>query len=215
MGGLKVHGHPISPASRRVVLCLEEKALDYDFQFVDMAAGQHKQQQFLSLNPFGQVPAFQDGDLNLFESRAITEYIARAYADKGTPLIPSDVKKLGVALAWAEVESHTFDSAAAPLSFELVVKPILGMPIDEAVVAENLAKLEKVLDVYEARLTTSKYLGGDDFTLADLHHIPIVNNLMHTDKVKPLFDGRLHVSAWSKDILARPAWQKTLDKMKL
>uniref|UniRef100_UPI001A8EC406 glutathione binding-like protein n=1 Tax=Escherichia coli TaxID=562 RepID=UPI001A8EC406 len=88
--------------------------------------------------------------------------------------------------------------------------PVLGMVTDDAVVAENEEKLGKVLDVYESRLKDSKYLGGDSYTLADLHHAPGLHYLMGT-KVKSLFDARPHVSAWCADILARPALAKTIE----
>ncbi|XP_056694998.1 glutathione S-transferase PARB-like [Spinacia oleracea] len=80
---------------------------------------------------------------------------------------------------------------------------------DMTIVEENEAKLAKVLDVYEARLGVSKYLGGETFTLADLHHLPQLHILMDT-QVKKVFDERSHFSAWCKDILARPAWEKTM-----
>ncbi|KAL0459685.1 UNVERIFIED_CONTAM: Glutathione S-transferase [Sesamum latifolium] len=210
---MKLHGHPISPAVRRVAACLEEKGLPYEFVFVDLSTGQHKKDPFISLNPFGQVPALEDGDLKLFESRAITQYIARTYADKGTPLLPTDPLKQAMVSVWSEVESHAFDAAASKLSFEILIKPILGMSTDEGAVEAQQGKLAQVLDVYESRLGKSKYLGGEEFSLADLHHLPIINNLLGT-KIKPLFDARPHVSAWCADILARPAWQKVLASMK-
>ncbi|KAI6695733.1 hypothetical protein NL676_023443 [Syzygium grande] len=83
------------------------------------------------------------------------------------------------------------------------------MAMDAAAVKENEAKLAKVLDVYEARLGQSKYLGCDCFTLADLHHIPTLTNLMGTP-LKELFETRPKVSAWVADIMARPAWAKVL-----
>lgn len=86
---------------------------------------------------------------------------------------------------------------------------MFGLQTDNAAVEENEAKLAKVLDVYEARLAQSKYLAGDSFTSADLLHLPTMHYLMGT-KVKALFEERPHVSAWSKDILARPSWEKTL-----
>ncbi|XP_057782363.1 glutathione S-transferase-like [Salvia miltiorrhiza] len=206
---IKVHGSPVSPAAKRVLLCLEEKQLDYEFVLVDLSTGQHKKDSFLSLNPFGQVPGFEDGDLKLFESRAITRYIAHAYADKGTPLISEDPKKMGVIGVWLEVESLRFDAAGQKLSFEILVKPMKGMATDEGAVEQLQAQLAAVLDVYEARLAKSKYLGGDDFSLADLHHIPIVANLMNT-KVKALFDARPCVAAWAAALVARPAWLKVI-----
>nr|AAB65163.1 glutathione S-transferase, class-phi [Solanum commersonii] len=210
---IKVHGPMMSPAVMRVVATLKEKDLDFELIPVNMQAGDHKKEPFISLNPFGQVPAFEDGDLNLFESRAITQYIAHTYADKGNQLLPNDPKKMAIMSVWIEVEAQKFDPIGSKLGFEIVIKPMLGMVTDDAVVAENEEKLGKLLDVYESRLKESKYLGGESFTLADLHHAPSLHYLMGS-KVKSLFDARPHVSAWCADILARPAWSKTLELSK-
>ncbi|KAG8389460.1 hypothetical protein BUALT_Bualt02G0231700 [Buddleja alternifolia] len=207
--GLKVHGYPTSPPVRRVLLALAEKELEYEFVFIDLLTGQHKKDSYIPFHPFGQVPAFEDGDLKLIESRAITKYISYVYADKGTPLFDKDPKKMAINLVWLEVEALRFDAAGQKLNAEIMVKPIKGLTTDEAVVEQLGAQLATVLDVYEARLGESKYLGGDDYSLADLHHIPVINNLMKT-KIKALFDERPCVSAWCKDLLARPAWQKVL-----
>lgn len=207
---MKVHGSNTSTATLRVVATLHEKQLDFDFVFVNLRTGSHKEKPFLSLNPFGQVPAFEDGDLQLFESRAITKYIASAYDDNGTPLIYKDPKQMAILGVWMEVEALQFDIAGSALVWELFYKnSIYGQPPDAAVVEENEKSLANVLDVYEGRLGKSKYLGGDSFTLADLHHLPIVHLLMDT-KEKKHFDERPHVSAWSKDILSRPSWQKAI-----
>lgn len=106
-----------------------------------------------------------------------------------------------------EVESQKFELTSSKLAWELVYKPIFGLTADEAVVGESEKKLAELLDVYESRLTESKYLGGDRFTLADLHHLPYTHILMGT-KAKSLFEARPRVSAWACDILSRPAWTK-------
>ncbi|KAK6127402.1 hypothetical protein DH2020_038862 [Rehmannia glutinosa] len=206
---IKVHGNPLSPAAQRVLLCLAEKDIEYEFVYVDLATGQQKKEPFISINPFGQIPAFEDGDLKLFESRAITKYIAYAYADKGTPLLVEDPKKMALIQVWSEVEAQRFDAAGQKLSFEILVKPIKCWATDEALVEQLQAQLATVLDVYEKRLAQSKYLAGDNFSLADLNHVPRINNLMKT-KVRALFEQRPHVWAWCADILGRPAWQKVL-----
>ncbi|KAL4614215.1 hypothetical protein ACB092_07G038100 [Castanea dentata] len=202
----------------RVLATVYEKEIDHEFVFVDMRAGEHKKEHFLSLNPFGQVPALEDGDLKLFESRAINKYIAltliifllhQFYAEKGTQLIYQDSKKMAITSVWMEVEVQQYDPAASKLGWELAIKPLLGMSTDTAVVEENEAELAKVLDVYEIRLAQSKYLGGDYFTLADLHHLPTLHYLFGTQVIK-LFDSRPDVSAWVADITARPTWLKVL-----
>lgn len=143
------------------------------------------------------------------ESRAITRYIAHSYAGEGIPLVSSDAKKAAVEDVWAEVEAQRYEPPAAKLTWELGIKPLLGMATDDDVVKAQEAELAKVLDVYEARLAHSKYLGGEAFSLADLHHLPTLKYLM-ASPVKAVFEARPHVAAWVADIMARPSWQKVL-----
>lgn len=91
------------------------------------------------------------------------------------------------------------------------MKPvILGLETDHSVVAEYEPKFEKVLDVYEERLSQSKYLGGDSFTLADLHHLPTIQYLLGSS-AKKLFESRPRVNAWVADITSRPSWTKVVE----
>ncbi|XP_010522776.1 PREDICTED: glutathione S-transferase F6-like [Tarenaya hassleriana] len=209
MGGIKVHGKPSSTCTRRVLATLHEKGLEFEFVNVELKDGEHKKEPFISLNPFGKVPAFEDGDLQLYESRAITQYIAHEHPDKGTELLCPGSKNMAVLSLWMEVEAHQFDPVASKLAFEQVFKLFYGLPTDQAAVEEAEAKLAKVLDVYDDRLSKSKYLVCDCFTLADLHHIPVIQYLM-TTPTKKLFEERPRVSSWVADITARPASQKIL-----
>ncbi|KAK3415547.1 glutathione S-transferase isoform X3 [Eucalyptus grandis] len=205
---MKVYGTVLSTATMRIFAALYEKDLEFEFVPIDMPAGEHKKEHFLALNPFGQVPAFEDGDLKLFESRAVTQHIAHVFADEGTPLI-CEGKSMATVGVWMEVEAQQFEPLALKLRREFLYKPRSGVATDAAVVEESEAKLAKVLDVYEARLSQSKYLGCDCFTLADLHPLPTMTTLMGTP-VRKLFDARPKLSAWLADISARPAWAKVL-----
>nr|KJB24357.1 hypothetical protein B456_004G141900 [Gossypium raimondii] len=210
MAAMKVHGYPLSTATQRVLACLYEKDVEFQFVNVDMVAGEHKSPNFLPLNVSNHL-------LNILshtESRATTHYIAHEYADKGTQLLlPGSNKTMAVFQLWKEVEAHQFDPPSTKLVFELRYKPHFGMTTDTAVVEEYEAKFAKVLDVYEARLAESKYLACDHFTLADLHHLPTVQYLLGSS-AKKLFDSRPHVSAWVADITARPAWSKVMGMLK-
>ncbi|EEF30505.1 glutathione S-transferase PARB [Ricinus communis] len=208
MAAVKVHGSPLSTATQRVLACLYEKETEFEFVNINMAAGEHKQEPFISLNPFGQVPVLEHGDLKLFESRAITQYLAHEYSDKGTQLLCPGMKT-AILSVWMEAEAHQFEQPASKLNWEIVYKPFFKLTTDPAAVQENEATLTKVLDVYESRLAQSKYLACGCFTLADLHHLPNLQLLMGTE-CKKLIDARPHVSAWATDITARPAWAKVL-----
>ncbi|BBH10422.1 hypothetical protein Prudu_023209 [Prunus dulcis] len=152
MATIKVYGSTYSTVAMRVFAALYEKDIEFEFVPVDMRAGEHKKEPIISLNtrifmflvnltflclllvqPFGQIPAFEDGDLKLFESRAITQYIAHEYFDKGTQLVIRDSKKMAILSVWTEVEGQKFDPAASKLTWELGIKPLLGMPTDSAI----------------------------------------------------------------------------------
>ncbi len=57
----------------------------------------------LPLQPFGVIPALEDGDDTVFESRAICRYLCAAYADKGIDLLGKDVKQRAITENWIEV----------------------------------------------------------------------------------------------------------------
>lgn len=63
---VKVHGPPLSTAVSRVLACLLEKDVGFQILPVNMAKGEHKKPDYLSIQPFGQVPAFQDDEITLF-----------------------------------------------------------------------------------------------------------------------------------------------------
>ncbi|KAD3068657.1 hypothetical protein E3N88_36537 [Mikania micrantha] len=180
---LKLHGSIFSLAGLRVLVALYEKDLDFEFVQINMSAREHKTPQ------------------------AITRYISEVYADKGTDLISKDPMKLAIQAVWMEVEGQKFQVVTTKLLVELFFKPMNGRTTDESVVAEFEKQLESMLDVYEQRLTESKYLGGDRFSLPDLHHLPNLQTMMMT-KMKRHIDSRPHVSAWASDILSRPSWIK-------
>nr|BAF56180.1 glutathione S-transferase [Allium cepa] len=207
--GLKLYGPTLSPNVVRVIAVLNEKGLDFELIPVDMKSGEHKKPEFLQINPFGQVPALEDGDIKLFESRAICRYLATKYKESGTDLLPAKTAaEMAATEIWLEVESQQFSQPISKVCFELLIKPILGMVTDEEAAEKHATDAIKILDVYEARLSQSKHLAGDEFTLADCNHMAWLNVLMMTKKAC-LVNDRPHLKAWWEIVSARPAWQKT------
>ncbi|KAJ4802145.1 Glutathione S-transferase [Rhynchospora pubera] len=204
---MKVYGVTLSSNVVRPIAALNEKGLEYELCPVDLSTGAHKKPEFLALNPFGQIPAFQDGDVAIFESRAISRYIATKYKESGGDLLPVTVSCAQLE-TWLQVESSQFNPSISEINFELTIKPMIGMTTDMSNVEKKAEKLSAVLDVYEAHLAKNKYIAGDAFTLADLNHMPDIYLLLKSAKAD-LITSRPHVKAWWDDISARPAWKKT------
>lgn len=110
---------------------------------------------------------------------------------------------------WCEVEGQNFNAAALPMVREIFRATNEKRPVDEEIVAAGVSKLGQVLDIYEAQLSKYKSIAGDDYTLADVFHAPMINTLMRLKK--EVITGRKHVSAWAEDLISRPAFQKTIE----
>jgi glutathione S-transferase len=187
---------------------LEELGVEYKLENVDLMKGSHKSPEFLKIQPFGMIPAITDGDFTIYESRAIIRYLVDKYENKS--LVGKTVKERALVNQWWEVESQDFNPPTSSIVSQRVFKAMFGLTCDEQVVKEQVAKLEKVLDVYEAHLSTSKYLAGDFFSLADLSHLPYAFQLVNAAGLSELFTSRPHVSAWWNNISTRPTFQKVL-----
>jgi len=207
MAPVKLYGPTMSWNVTRCVAALEEAGVDYELVNINFGTGEHKSPDHLARNPFGLVPALQDGDLYIFESRAICKYAARK--NKPELLKEGDLKESALVDVWLEVEAHQYTAALDAVVFECLVHPMLGGVTDQKVVEDNLVKIKNVLTVYEARLTKSKYLAGDYFSLADLNHASVTLCLAATPYAS-LFDAYPHVKAWWADLLARPSVQKVI-----
>ncbi|XP_041007845.1 glutathione S-transferase F11-like [Juglans microcarpa x Juglans regia] len=207
---VKVYGTMRSACTQRVLACLLEKDVDFEVVHVDLGAGEQKRPEFLVRQPFGQVPAIEDDGFRLYESRAIVRYYATKYEDQGPNLLGNTLEERAVVDQWLEVEAHNFNDLVYTLVLQLVVLPLMGKPGDLALAHTCEQKLEKVLDVYEERLSKSRYLAGDTYTLADLSHLPAIRYLMNEAQMGHLVRERKNVNSWWEDISSRPAWKKLL-----
>ncbi|GJJ09680.1 hypothetical protein Clacol_003904 [Clathrus columnatus] len=104
-----------------------------------------------------------DGDITLFESRAIARYIAVKYADRGTPLIPptTDLVAFAKFEQAASIEQSNFDVYASGIAAELFFKPLRGGETNQKMVEYYNATLASKLDAYEVILGKHNYLAGD------------------------------------------------------
>ncbi|GLJ52780.1 hypothetical protein SUGI_1124270 [Cryptomeria japonica] len=207
---VKLLGPAYASCSRRVLACLIEKDIEFEIVHVDILKGEQKKPEFLALQPFGKVPVVQDASLTLFESRAIIRYYAEKYAGQGTCLLGKTLEERALIEQWLEVEGQNFGPHAYALVYQLILAPRINVPQDKALIESSAQKLGEVLDVYEERLSKSKYLAGDFYSLADLSHLPFTEYIANATDKGYLIRNRKHVNGWWEDISSRPAWKKVL-----
>ncbi|XVE77645.1 hypothetical protein DITRI_Ditri13aG0079300 [Diplodiscus trichospermus] len=85
--------------------------------------------------------------------------------------------------------------AISPIFFQFYIVPMQGGSPNQAIIDENTEKLGKVLNVYEKKLSSTKNLAGDFYSLPDLHHLSYIHYLMKIPSAK-LINERPHVKAW-------------------
>nr|WAA68374.1 phi class glutathione S-transferases [Pinus densata]WAA68417.1 phi class glutathione S-transferases [Pinus yunnanensis] len=215
MAAVKLYGPLASTATSRALACLLEKQVEYQLIPVDLKKREQKKPGFLAMQPFGQVPVLQDGALTLFESRAIVRYIAEKYAAQGTiGLLGKSLAERAVIEQWMEVESQTYNPPSSFLVFQLAFAPLWGIPQNQTEIAKNEKKFSNVLDVYEKRLSESKYLAGDEFSIADLSHLPNTEYIVKATGKAELITSRKYVNAWWENISSRDSWKKIREMSK-
>jgi glutathione S-transferase len=161
---------------------------------VDLAAGAHKKSPLIDLNPFGQVPILEDGDLVLRDSQAILVYVARKWGDDSW--LPTDAEPLARIVQWLMVAEN--EIARGPGDARRHDK--LGYKLDVAQ-ARDIAK--GVFTILEARLARNDWLELGHPTIADIACMPYVA-LGHEGGV-PL-DPYPAVAAWVARIKKLPGF---------
>jgi glutathione S-transferase len=163
----------------------------------------------LKRHPWGKIPVITfPGGFTIYESRAICEYLAKKYS---FPLLPPDSDLEAAALfdQAQSVETLYFADPAGKIAFEKFAKKFMGLPPNEAVVSDALRSVEMYFDVAERLLQHKDYMAGNDFTLADIYYIPLIQRLFACG-YGDIISSRKAVNAWWERCMSRPAIQKLL-----
>ncbi len=207
---MKIHGHPASTCTRKVLTTLAEKNHPYEFVLVDFAKGEHKAPAHTRFQPFGQVPALEEDDgWVLYESRAICRYLDATLP--GPKLTPSDARAAARMEQWMSVETSNFTPHAMKIVYQTVFARWYGKDPIQANIDEGREKLQLPLDVLERQLAQTEWLVGDQYTLADLCYLPYLEYLEQGGD-SALVHSRPNVSRWWTAARARPSWRKTIGK---
>jgi len=196
---ITLYGVPSSRAFRTLWM-LEELGLPYTNVPTHYANGDTKKPEFLKINPNGHIPALVDDGAVYWESMAINLYLARKY-DKG--LLPKSLEGECHAIQWSiwamtEVENPLIDALLHRLFLPADQR-------DPKVADAGEARLQAPFAVLDKQLAGSRYLLGEQYTVADVNLASVLTwgNFIGID-----FSKYPNLQRWLVECSSRPAAQK-------
>lgn len=158
---IRIFGDSISGNCQKVKWVAARLSIPHEWIEIDILKGETRTDEFLAINPFGQVPVIQfDDGRTLAQSNAIILHLA-----EGSDLIPDDAFERAKMLEWMFWEQYSHEPVIAVRRFQ---KLYLGM-LDDEIDPDLLAKGRRALGRMEMALISSDWIaGGETITLADL-----------------------------------------------
>ena len=185
---IKLYRHALSGHSHRVELFLSLLDLDYSLIDVDLMNGEHKSDDFLKLNPFGQVPVLDDNGVIIHDSNAILVYLAQKY-DNGHWL-PSDPEGAAKTQQWLSVAAGLI--ASGPATARLITVFGADYNPDEVIKRSN-----DLLTVINSELGNSSFLVGDGPTIAD---VAAYSYIAHAPEGNVSLQPHTNIRSWLRRI---------------
>lgn len=163
---MKLYDLELSGNCYKIRLFLSLLDIDYELVPVDLMAGEHKSPEFLQLNPWGEVPVLEDGDLILRDSQAILVYLAKKH---GGDWFPSDAAEMALVTQWLSTAAN--EIARGPNDARLNKKFGFAIDLDTA-----QQKAEIILNLIEQHLSKfeNQWLALNRPTIADIVCFPYI-----------------------------------------
>jgi GST-like protein len=197
-----------SPNVRKVYIMLEEVGLPYKEIFVDVWKGDNHGPEFRKVNPNGKIPVIVDHDgpggkpFTVIESGAILLYLA----DKTGRFLPKEIAARSETIQWLMIQL----TGVGPMFGQLTHFKNFAPAGNDYALSRYQTEVRRLYDVLEQRLSQSAYLGGAEYSIADIATFPWTAN--HTlQGVR--WEDKPNLERWSNAIAARPAVQRALKKV--
>jgi GST-like protein len=196
-----------SPNVQKIFIMLEETGLPYHFKPVDVWAGEQFTDEFGRLNPNRKIPVIVDSEgpggkpYTVFESGAILMYLA----EKSGKFLPSDTAKKYEAIQWLMIQLTGVGPAFGNFTHFNLFAP---KPGNEYSLSRYRTEMLRLYDLLNMRLGQCKYLGGNEYSIADIATFPWTRN--HAAQGAKI-DALPNFKRWFEELSARPAVKRACD----
>ena len=199
-----------SPNVQKIYILLEETKLPYKEHFVDVWKGEQYSPDFIKINPNSKIPTIVDHEgpggkpYTVFESGAILMYLA----EKSEKFLPKDTEKKYDVLQWLMFQL----TGIGPMSGQLVHFKLFAPKDRDSSYAMTRYQTEvkRLYEVMEKRLGQAPYLGGEEYSIADIATFPWARN---HDALGVKWDDHPNLARWFNAIDERPAVKSALAKI--
>jgi len=197
---LRIYGIARTRAFRALWIA-EELGLAYEHLPIEIGDAGARAPEFLKINPNGRLPFIEDDGFVLFESLAITLYLAKKHSTG--KLYPGTLQGEGKTWQWTSWALNEVDRGVNIWSLHAVRLPQAER--DAAKRDEALKVVAGPFKVLDAALAGQDYLLGGEFTVADLNVAAVISRAVDMD-----LSAVPNLKAWLSRCLERPAARKTL-----
>jgi glutathione S-transferase len=195
MTALRIYGIARTRAFR-VLWMAKELGLPYEHIPVEIGEAGARRSEYLAINPNGRLPAIDDNGFVLWESLAITLYLARKHSTGG--LYPATIEDEAKVWQWSLWSVQEVDRGVNIWSLHAL--RLLPAERDAALRAQALDVLQRPFQVLNAALMGRNHLLGPAFTVADLNVAAVISRAIDMD-----LSAMPQLSAWLRRCLERPA----------
>jgi len=188
-------------------LVLAEKAVSYDYVEVNPFAA-NVPDGYLAMHPFRRVPTLVHGDFVVYETGAITRYVAATFP--GAALQPTDSRgRTRLAQIISVIDAYGYWPMVRQVFSHRVFRRRTGQPVDESEIRSGIVASERAVAALEALAGGGAYLIGDELTLADLHLAPMLAYFAAAEEGRLVLARHRKLSAWSELMRVRPSFIAT------
>jgi glutathione S-transferase len=165
--------------------------------------------EVLAISPFGKIPAFRDGDMEIFETTAIVRYIDDCF--DGTPLLPYDSRGRARCEQWVSaINAYMYDAMIRRYVIAYIF-PKEGKP-DRALIDGALTDIRAHLALLDKAYGANDWLAGGTLSMADLFLAPILDYVERMPEGRELMAAVPNVVRAQGVIRARPSFEATRPK---
>ena len=187
---LTLISHKLCPYVQRAVIALAERSTGFERIDIDLA---NKPDWFLAISPLGKTPVLQVGDVPIFESAVILEYLEET---QPKPLHPADPLTRAEHRAWIEFGSTVLNDIAG-----------FYAAAGDATFKAKAAQLEQRFARLESRVAASPWFDGENFSLVDAVFGPVFRYFDVFDEIADfgILASKPKIARWRNSLAARPS----------